>query len=86
MKKTEIKNINFHNQMKGEKIKEVVMVLLLNDSNNKIIYDIICINNKKQLQGRMEEIDNNKIEGLSYVIVTDSIKFIEYKRIILSNK
>ena len=82
---TTIKNKNFHLQMKGEKIQEVAIILLLS-FNNKIIYDILCCKNKTQLQKRMEEIDNNKIEGLSYVIVTDSIKFIEYKRIILSNK
>ena len=80
MKKTEIKNENFHQQVNGEKIKEVAMVLLLSFNNN-IIYDIVCNKNCKQLEQRIKELDN-KIKGLSYVAVTEKMSFIEYKRII----
>ena len=80
--KTEIKNTKFHNQMKSEKIKEVVMVLLLS-FNNKTVYDIVCCNNYKQLEKRIKEVPNNII-GIAYIAVTDSMKFIEYKR--LENK
>ena len=79
---TEIKNTKFHQQMKGEKIKEMTIVLLLS-FNDKVIYDIVCCKNKKQLQQRMEEIDNNKIMGLSYVTVTNNYSFVEYKREII---
>ena len=84
MKKTEtIKNLNFHQQIKGEKIKEMTMILLLS-FNDKVIYDIVCNKNCEELQQRMEEIDNNKIIGLSYIAVTEKINFIEYKREIIS--
>ena len=86
MKKTEIKNEKFHQQMKGEKIKEITMILLLNDSNNKIIYDIACNKNYEQLQKRIGELDNNNIRGFSYIAVTGNKKFIEYKREIITSK
>ena len=79
---TEIKNTKFHQQLKGEKIKEMTMILLLS-FNDKVIYDITCCKNKKQLQERMKEIDNNKIMGLSYVTVTNNYSFVEYKREII---
>ena len=84
MKKTEtIKNLKFHQQLKGEKVQEMTIMLLLNDSNNKIIYDIACCNNKKQLNDRIKEIDINKIKGLCYIAVTNNYSFIEYKRVII---
>ena len=42
MKKTEtIKNLNFHKQLKGEKVQEMTIILLLNDSNNTITTSFI---------------------------------------------
>ena len=86
MKKTEIKNENFHQQLGSEKIKEMTIILLLNDSNNKIIYDIACSKNSNELQQRIGELDNNKIIGLSYVAVTEKNSFVEYKREIITSK
>ena len=83
MKKTEIKNENFHKQLKGEKVQEMTMILLLS-FNNKVIYDNVCCKNCEQLQQRILEIGNNKIIGLSYVTVTEKNKFIEYKRKLIS--
>ena len=84
MKKTEtIKNLNFHKQVKGEKIKEMTIVLLLS-FNDKIIYDITCNKNSEQLNDRIKEIDNNNIIGWSYIAVTEKYNFIEYKREIIS--
>ena len=77
---TEIKNTKFHNQLKGEKIKEAAIVLLLNDSNNKIIYDITCNKTNEQLQQRIKEININNVIGWSYIAVTEKYNFVEYKR------
>ena len=84
MKKTEtIKNLNFHQQLNGEKIQEMTMILLLS-FNNKTIYDIMCCENGEQLQQRIKEIDTNKIMGWSYVTVTNNYSFVEYKRTMIS--
>ena len=85
MKKTEIKNENFHKQLGGEKIKEAAIILLLNYSNT-IIYDIVCSKNSEQLKQRIGEIDNNKIIGFSYIAVTEKNSFVEYKREIITSK
>ena len=76
------KNENFHRQLKSEKIQEMTIILLLS-FNNKTVYDIVCCNNYKQLEKRIKEVRNNII-GIAYIAVTDSMKFIEYKR--LENK
>ena len=84
MKKTEtIKNLNFHRQLKSEKIQEVAIILLLS-FNNKTVYDIICCKNGEQLQQRIKEININNVIGWSYVAVTDSTNFVEYKKIMIS--
>ena len=79
----EIKNLKFHQQMKGEKLREVTIILLLS-FNNKTVYDIVCNKNNNELQQRIKELDNNNIRGLSYVAVTEKNKFIEYKRKLIS--
>ena len=79
---TEIKNTKFHQQMKGEKIKEMTIVLLLS-FNDKVIYDIVANKTNEQLEKRIKEIDTNKIMGWSYVTVTNNYSFVEYKRVII---
>lgn len=88
MKNTkEIKNANFHKQINGEKIREAATVLLLlNDSNNTIIYDIIANKTNEQLQKRITEIKTNNILGVSYIAVTEKNSFVEYKRLIMTSK
>ena len=82
--KKEIKNTKFHQQLKGEKVQEMTIILLLNYSNT-IIYDIVCNFNFKQLQKRIKEINNNNIiKGFSYIAVTTNYSFVEYKRLIIS--
>ena len=83
MKNTkEIKNVNFHQQLGGEKIREAVAILLL-QFNDNIIYDIACCFDNKQIKERIKEININNVTGLSYVAVTTNFKFVEYKKIIL---
>ena len=82
MKNTkEIKNVNFHQQLGGEKIREVAAILLL-QFNDNIIYDIACCFDNEQIKKRIKEINN--VTGLSYVAVTTNFKFVEYKKIILN--
>ena len=80
--KKEIKNKKFHQQLGGEKIKEMTVILLLS-FNNTIIYDIATIKNNEQLTNRIAALENN-VRGFSYVAVTENFNFIEYKRIFLS--
>lgn len=83
---TIIKNENFHNQLGGEKLTAAAIVLLL-QLNDKIVYDIVCCENNKQINDRIKEIDNSKIIGLSYIVITEKAQFVEYKRIqIINNK
>ena len=84
MKLTEIKNENFHRQLKSEKIKEMAMILLL-QLNDKIVYDIVCCETNEQLQARIKELDSN-VRGFSYIAVTDKFSFVEYKRKMILNK
>ena len=81
--KKEIKNTKFHQQLKGEKVQEMTMILLLS-FNNKVIYDIVANKTNEQLQKRIGELDNNNIRGFSYIAVTGNKKFIEYKRKLIS--
>ena len=80
--KTEIKNKKFHQQLGGEKIKAMTVILLLS-FNDTIVYDIVCNFNCEQLKARIAEIDNNNIRGVSYIAITNSNSFIEYKRVIM---
>ena len=81
----EIKNLNFHQQINGEKIQEVAIILLLS-FDNKVIYDIVANKTNEQLNDRMQEIDNCNIVGIAYIAVTNKMSFIEYKRQIINNK